>query len=316
MSTDPIAHLLTLPDYPEGSRVAEGDNRFWGASFANGDKCVFVELERQVSQQDLGDIVSSIVLHADVTRSSRLIFRLQDSALSDKFLTMFVAIANESEEVSDGELCRHIKEQILEWASFLSPNRNGLSDEKLRGLWGELFVLEKYLCHRLSPAEVVSGYTGILNDPQDLVGHDFCIEVKTTISRAPSKVSISSLEQLDTTAPQILVLLTLASNESGDSLSHLIDKISAYLAEKPRVALQFKRLVAEAISDATDNQLIETFSCVDEIAWEVGSDFPALRRSTTPASIVKAQYAISIQHLSKFVLDKPIGDWLDGIRAS
>ena len=45
MSTDPIAHLLTLPEYPEGSRVAAGDDRFWAANFANGDKCVFVELE-------------------------------------------------------------------------------------------------------------------------------------------------------------------------------------------------------------------------------------------------------------------------------
>ena len=42
-NTDPVSHLRALPEYPEGTRVAEQDERFWAAKNSDGSVCVFVE---------------------------------------------------------------------------------------------------------------------------------------------------------------------------------------------------------------------------------------------------------------------------------
>ena len=272
-TTDPINHLRNLPQYPEGTRVALKDSRFWAAKELNGDLCVFIDCIQSKTLFDLGEILPSILLHGDHLRASRGIFRLTEGALADKFLTVFVAIANEAEEIPDLDICNYIKREILEWSAFLSPRREGISAEKLRGLWGELYVLKKFICGRFSPRETLHAYVGIHDEPQDLSGHNFSIEVKTTISRAPSKVAISSLEQLDANCPsQLLVLLTLVGADTGESISELKDAIISDLEADVRAAMQFRKLVHDALDGATETQLGEKFESVNLSAWDVRPD--------------------------------------------
>jgi hypothetical protein len=316
-TTDPINHLRSLPEYPEGTRVAEKDPRFWAAKEHNGDVCVFIDCIPSKTVFALGEILPSILLHADHLRASRGVFRLIEGALTEKFLTVFVAIANEAGEIPDTDICNHIKREILEWSAFLSPRRVGISPEKLRGLWGELYVLKKFICGRFSPRETLHAYVGIHDEPQDLSGYNFSIEVKTTISRAPSTVAISSLEQLDASCPsQLLALLTLVGTDTGESISDLKDAIISYMEADVGSAMQFRKLVHDALGDATEAQLGEKFESVNLSAWNVSSDFPALRRSNVPGAVKTASYTIALHQLSGFLLNDDIGDWIDGIRAT
>ena len=316
-NTDPLSHLRSLPEYPEGTRVAQQDPRFWAARNSDGSVCIFVEGIQGRSQLQLGEILPSIFLHVDQLRLSRGIFTLTEVALVDKFLTVFVAIANDANQISDADVCDHIKREILEWSAFLSPRRTGISDEKLRGLWGELFVLQNFICRRFSPRESLMAYVGIHDAPQDLSGSDFSIEVKTTISRAPSTVSISSLEQLDALCPhQLLVLLTLIGSDDGESIAELVAEITDILSADVRVAMQFQRLVHAALDEATEAQLNEKFLTSTLTAWEVTDDFPALRRSEVNGAVARADYSLALQQLSAFLITKDIGDWIDGLRAT
>lgn len=313
-NTDPLSHLRALPEYPEGTRVAVQDERFWAAKNSDGSVCVFVDGIQARNLLQLGEILPSIFLHVDQLRVSRGIFTLTEVSLVEKFLTVFVAIANDAKEISDADVCDHIKKEILEWSAFLSPRRTGITDEKLRGLWGELYVLQNFICGRFSPRESLRAYIGIHDAPQDLSGHDFSIEVKTTISRAPSTVSISSLEQLDANCPhQLLVLLALVGSDDGVSVSDLVDEITDILGADVRVAMQFQRLVHAALDGATEAQLDERFYPANLSAWEVTADFPALRRSDVNGAVLRADYSLAIQQLSDFLMTQDIGDWIDGL---
>lgn len=317
MTTDPINHLRSLPEYPESTRVAEKDARFWAAKQPNGDTCVFVNCISSKTVFELGEILPSILLHADHLRPSRGIFTLTEGSLTEKFLTVFVAIATEAGEIPDIDICNHIKREILEWSAFLSPRRVGISAEKLRGLWGELYVVRRFICGRFSPRETLHAYVGIHDEPQDLSGYNFSIEVKTTISRAPSKVAISSLEQLDANCPsQLLVLLTLVGADAGESILDLKDAIISDLETDVRSAMQFRKLVHDALDGATETQLEEKFESVDLSAWDVRADFPALRRSNVPGAVQTVSYTIALHHLSDFLVSEDIGDWVDGIRTT
>jgi hypothetical protein len=316
-STDPIIHLRSLPEYPEATRVAEKDSRFWAAKYPNGDVCVFIDCIQRNTGFDLGEILPNIVLHADQLRVSRRLFRLTEGTLSEKFLTVFVAIANEASAVPDMDLCNHIKHEIMEWSAFLNPGRVGITAEKLRGLWGELYILKRFICGRFSPRETLHIYVGIHDEPQDLSGYNFSIEVKTTISRAPSTVTISSLEQLDANCPhQLLVLITLVSSDTGLAISDLIEEIISDLESDVRSALQFRKLVYDALDGATEAQMEEKFESVNLYAWNVSSDFPALRRANVPSAVQTVGYTIALHQISNFLLADDIGDWIDGIRVA
>jgi hypothetical protein len=316
-TTDPIHHLRTLPEYPEGTRVAGNDSRFWAAKNPNGDFCVFIDCIQNNTLFDLGEILPSIFLHADQMRASRRVFTLTETSLAEKFLTVFVAIANESLAIPDSDICNHIKREILEWSAFLSPRRAGITDEKLRGLWGELYVLNEFICGRFSPRETLHTYVGIHDAPQDLSGSNFSIEIKTTISRAPSTIAISSLEQLDANCPaQLLVLLMLVGSDVGRSISELVDEVISELESDVSSAMRFRKLVYEALDGATEAQLGEKFETTGLTAWNVGSDFPALKRSDVPNAIQSAKYTIALHLLSDFLMADDIGDWVDGNRAT
>ena len=70
-NTDPVSHLRALPEYPEGTRVAEQDERFWAAKNSDGSVCVFVEGIQARNLLQLGEILPSIFLHVDQLRVSR-----------------------------------------------------------------------------------------------------------------------------------------------------------------------------------------------------------------------------------------------------
>ena len=82
-------------------------------------------------------------------------------------------------------------------------------------------MLQNFICGRFSPRESFRAHIEFMMRLK-ILRHDFSIEVKTTISRAPSTVSISSLEQLNANCPhQLLVLLALVGSDDGASVSEL-----------------------------------------------------------------------------------------------
>jgi len=86
--------------------------------------------------------------------------------------------------------------RVERWRALLEGDRGGLSASELRGLIGELLVLQELL-DQLAPLEAVSSWNGPLGSPQDFMLPDGQrIEVKT-VRPDSNAVRVNGLGQLD-----------------------------------------------------------------------------------------------------------------------
>lgn len=308
------------PEYPLGRHFHESASNYLWLSQAADDQSlmVFFDANEDVRNLDLRSPFNDIKIFHDRARrgGTRVIIKLEQSSLEEKFLYVMESIAEGMASLEPSHHLNFIIAELANWSAFLSPKREGIGKAELVGLWGELYIFSVYLIGRLSPREAVSAYCGIHDAPQDIAQNSFSIEVKTTLQKTPSTISISSLEQLDAwPARQLLVLLMAGEEDSGQSINNLLATISAGLQSDRTAQISFQKTVASKLERASEEQLELCFSRGSEHAWEVSDKFPSLRRRQISEGVVSATYKISLAHLVGFSVNKSVGDWLDGVRA-
>jgi hypothetical protein len=310
-----IEHLKALPDYPIGKPISRSDDRFWASIWEDGAICVTVNLGHNTNKYELGEIIPAILCYRDIHGPDILIFKLQVSNLRDKFLHVFKAITESSKDISNERLFNHIKLQIHEWAAFFSPKRGGMTDGAVRGFWGELFFLRNYLCPIIAPKQVMHCYTGIYGGAQDFVTAKFSVEVKTTKSPSPTHIQISSLDQLDkSTTELILLLMCLTESPEGISIKQLVEDIESILIADLNTFFEFQKMMSTSLAQATESQLEQQYDCSSITAWDISGEFPALRRSELPQAIEEASYQISIKEIVDFKISCSTEEWIDARR--
>ena len=103
------------------------------------------------------------------------------------------------------------------------------------------------------------------------------------------------------------MLLTLVGADTGESISELKDAIISDLEADVRAAMQFRKLVHDALDGATETQLGEKFESVNLSAWDVRPDFPSLRRSDVPGAVQTVSYTIALPSQTLVVTTSEIG---------
>jgi hypothetical protein len=320
MKVNPINDLLERPpQYPLGRSLHMASRHLW-LSEAPDDKSlmVFFDAHADLNNVDLQSPFSHIKIFHDRGRpDTRVVIKLEQSAVEEKFVYVMESIAEDLAKIDAAQHLNFILSELANWSGFLAPKRDGLGKNELVGLWGELHIFSNYLIGRLSPREAVAAYCGIHDAPQDIAQNDFSIEVKTTLQKTPSNISISSLEQLDAwPARQLLVLLMAGEDDSGDSVNALLDRISDGLQSDRGAQIAFQQTVSSKLERATEQQLQLGFAKGSEYTWEVNDSFPSLRRRQAPEGVVSASYKISIAHIVGFAVNENVGEWLDGVRTT
>lgn len=307
------------PQYPLGRTLHKNSRSLW-ISEAPDDQSLmaFFEAPTDVRNLDLQGAFSHVKIFHDRARSgNRVVIKLENASAEEKFLYVMESIAEQISEIAEEKQLAYLLSELAEWSAFLAPRREGLTKAQLVGLWGELKVFAEYLIGRLSPREAVAAYCGIHDAPQDIAQIRFSVEVKTTLQKSPSKITISSLEQLDAwPAKQLLVLLIVGEEDNGKSVNDLISIISHALMVDRAAQISFQKAVFGKVESATEKQLDLRFVKGSEHSWEVVENFPALRRREMPEGVFSAKYQISIAHIEDFSTGKLVGDWIDGIRAN
>jgi len=122
------------------------------------------------------------------------------------------------------ELSAVIKEALSKWRLFWSPTQIEFTEEWIKGLWGELFVLQS-LVQRIGPKSVVH-WTGPEGFDQDFQGGGVGLEIKTT-STVPPVLQINGLAQLDRSLFSELYLgvCLISADAKGMSVSNLVDEL-------------------------------------------------------------------------------------------
>lgn len=194
--------------------------------------------------------------------------------------------------------------RLVRWQQLLrSGMRDKLTGNEQKGLIGELLFLRDVLIPKFGMIDSVSFWVGSLDGESR---KDFCIgqasvEVKTRTGTSPSRVLISSEEQLDHAGFERLYLavyeIAVASGDSnqGFNLHDLVGEIRGVIMNgSPSSADLFEqRLEARGFSDAHDYEN-DRYVDLGVVSHEVKEGFPRIVRSEVPAGVMDLTYALDL----------------------
>ena len=183
--------------------------------------------------------------------------------------------------------------RIDRWRSLMLSQPAGLSRTQLRGLIGELLILERELLPALGPDQAVSAWTGPLGTSQDFRLPDGRkLEVKA-LDRHADKVLINGLDQLDGGGDPLQLVVVRLEDTGADAVgavtaARLVEQVRARLSQTPAALQTFEILLRFAGWD--DAVSVVSFAVRPERIdrYNVDDGFPRLTAATVPAAIVEA----------------------------
>ena len=182
---------------------------------------------------------------------------------------------------------------------FAAATNDLLSDERQRGLIGELIFLREQLQNGREPLEAVDGWVGALKEPQDFSYGEMWHEVKTVMEQA-EKIRVASLEQLSLARRGELVVYRLAkASADGFTLNSLVKNLSELLGKRLVAAQKFEALLFAAGYVRRTEYGEKFYRLAETMRFVVDEKFPRLTRDNLPPAIVEASYSLSLRGLKE-----------------
>jgi hypothetical protein len=208
-------------------------------------------------------------------------------------------VAHTRSGVEPAQLSAVILRRIDRWRNLLARDSGGLAESVLRGLIGELLVLEFKLLPILSERQAVAAWTGPSGSPQDFVlpsGQH--LEVKT-IARDAGSVQINGLGQLDAGKDPLFLILVRAevtgpSAPGSVTAPSLVARIRTRLSSDPDALAEFDAVLASFgwHEDPSHETVALRPLAIEE--HEVGGQFPRLTGTNVPSGVQDAVYVVSV----------------------
>ena len=249
----------------------------------------------------------------------RIGFELMKSELRDVYKAMVNDLIGAISAAPDADSGLSVLETRTErWQSLLkNDSQAGLSTADRRGLIGELMILRQLLEKGGNLARTVVAWTGPHGKHQDFQGKHAAIEVKTTVTKQPQSLMISSERELDPVGVSRLYLAHLSLDErqggNGESLNDVVSVLRRSLAnESSALSVLNDSLLAYGYLDvhAPVYQNI-TYAIRDQGMFEVGDGFPHITESTVPTGVGDITYRIQLAALRPSLV--PISDALSAV---
>lgn len=198
---------------------------------------------------------------------------------------------------SEQEGISRVTSRFLAWQKLFSKINDTLPKSVLKGLVGEL-IFAKYLIRKnISKDDVVNAWMGPDGADRDYVLNDKWYEIKS-ISTGKDKVTISSLNQLETNIKGHLVVTYIDDSSKTDmqaiSVAGIISELRYILNDAPEDSRIFEeKLVSVGYLDKSAyEEIYFKVGCSDYYA--VDETFPRLVTETVPTEIVGVKYDLSI----------------------
>lgn len=198
----------------------------------------------------------------------------------------------------DDALLVRFLSRIRAWQDFMDRHKEGvLSPEAELGLFGELVILERMLNTGMAARNVLDAWQGPLDGLQDFIPGHGGIEVKTTLSAAGFRATITSLEQLDDNLrhPLFLAAVRLGLNASGITLSGMAETIRDRLRDSQSELELFEvRLFQAGLLPTAVECYTRRFLLSCTAILPVSAYFPRLTRANLHPAIRQARYEIDL----------------------
>ena len=196
---------------------------------------------------------------------------------------------------------------LRKWKEFFAKNRELIiSSERQQGLYGELRFLE-YLI-RIKGEKAVNYWTGCNYETHDFYVDSNAIEIKTTSTKAPYKMHISSEYQLDDKEVEgqlFLKFYALRKSESdGEKLGEIITRIRDVLKNNPHALLKFNEKLEEyGYFDAVAEKYTTGYSDRMESIYNVCDNFPRITAKDLTQGISNCLYDLSVDQCIDYTVE-------------
>jgi hypothetical protein len=245
-----------------------------------------------------------------------IVLELLDEYYYSLFNDLIISLFYKIKDIEDNKEYIYVfVSTINKWAAFLANTRNNrLTEDVVKGLFGELTVLYEFLktSSKLNIDYILNSWQGPYDANTDFIFDDKNIEVKTKSMNSP-EVKISSEYQLDDELGKSLEL-TVVSVEidfnSTSTLESLINLIRSRIFElNGNLSILFEALAQKSLFSSNLKEYNnysftlkqhDTFDCNLIIDSEIV--FPRLMKSQLPENIGGVKYSINLAELNNFII--------------
>lgn len=281
-------------------------------TFLEKRRCIAISVSNTVDISTwnvLQDIRFELILDPKDATRFLLLLILLDQKHKDIFSILCEDLILEvADEKNEKQLIKRLLNRFIKWENlFDKANREGLTVDEQKGLFGELYFLKQLLEHNRNYLFCIESWTGPTAAARDFQYEDWAVEVKSTTATNPQKIKISNERQLDTTLIPNLFLVHYsfeALNNNGETLNGLIDSIGQLLITQPIAEQRFKHLLFEVgyFSHHQDLYSNTGYSLIQVKYFQVDEQFPRLIESTIPNGVSELKYSITIAACEPFLV--------------
>ena len=216
------------------------------------------------------------------------------SSLSEDLILSVETVASEN------ELIDFLLTRLAKWqAIFEKAGLEGLSLEKQRGLYGELFFLRRFIENSNNSSNCVASWKGPENAVQDFQAGEWAVEVKTTHGKNHQKIFITSERQLDTAIVPLIYLFHLSleiREEVGETLNEAVMSIRELLSDNYQVAnsFEFKLLQSGYFDSHRSIYSSSAYSIRQLRIYQITEGFPRITESQITGGVGDVRYSIVV----------------------
>ena len=146
-----------------------------------------------------------------VGKTKNVLLKLEGDNYKDIFLTICSDFAESLDMRPHNERYSVFNEFLERWTSFFERSgTEGLSANRQRGLFGELFWLDKMIVSGISSYSALNSWKGCQRSFHDFEINGMVVEVKSTMTKSPVKVTINNERQLNDKGLESLHLLVIS----------------------------------------------------------------------------------------------------------
>lgn len=282
---------------------------FFGTDHVNRPTLIIKTPSELTTQLSLNVINVRSITMPDGTCNAIIV--LIDPDLLPLFISFCEDLCLFLSECTYESLTRNLQNRIIRWQEmFRRGKSNILTESEIRGLFGELHILERLINHnKYDQHTILSSWIGSENSDQDFIFPEMALEIKT-LPHNQTNIRISSENQLDLSHKSLyLVCLQLVQDQSGISLNNLEKRIIKLLKDDRLIDIFHHKLSLRGYISIP--QYDEYRFIIHRISsYQVTDEFPAIRKSLLPNGISSVSYSIALDALTQFQIPSPIGDLL------
>lgn len=263
--------------------------------------------------KDLRQLSVGLLVDTSFQDSSLLLVQLRNNENREVFATLCENLVSAASQVTEERLmAKMVMSKLCEWKALFEKLSHGpLSKPQQEGLFGELYLLKKMLEQNAKAAEndVVATWHGMEMERavRDFQGSNWVVEVKTTASNCPQKVTINGERQLDDSLVENLFLFHCSvdiSNGSGITLPELVEEVRKMLAHSfiARALFEEKLYHTGYLDRDVEHYRDSHYLIRSDKFYKVTGDFPRIRENELRSGVGEVHYAIVLAACEQYVV--------------